>query len=89
MMQAPRRGAGFALLLLLAACGRAEERPFNEQFNSTFQGLENRALAIEAEAANSVSEQEAELDRQARELANSIAPERNMTAPENLQSAGD
>ena len=84
-----RPSAGIALLLILAACGRAEERPFNEQFNSTFHGLENRAAAIEAEAENSVSAQEAALDAQARDLANGFAPDGNQAAGENVQNEAE
>jgi uncharacterized protein YcfL len=88
-MNLPARPGAVLALLLLAACGGPEERPFNEQFNSTFLGLENRAVAIEAEASNSVSAQEAELDREARELANSIAPETDQTVQENVQNGAE
>jgi hypothetical protein len=84
-MNRQARLIGGLALILLAGCGGPEERPFNEQFNSTFQGLENRAVAIEAEASNSVSAQEAELDRQAREFANSVAPADNAGSEANLQ----
>ncbi len=57
-----------ALLAALGACGAPEERPFNEQFNTTFEGLENKAAALDAEAANAVDAQAAQLEEQARAL---------------------
>lgn len=57
-----------AALVALGACGAPEERPFNEQFNTAVEGLENKAAALDAEAANAVDAQAAELEEQARAL---------------------
>ncbi len=81
-MNLPRCFAAGTALLLLAACGSAEERPFNEQFNSTFSGLESKAAALESEAENSVTAREEELDAEARALANRVGAEANSAAPD-------